>query len=114
MITIFNRKELLVTLDPAVRNRAENVLKSHGIEYRCFQEDSAGGSSLGSGRARGIPSVIRHWIYRIYVKKDASKYVALAYEIDESYTLTIKAKQIASSVGEGVKALLSAYAYLKK
>lgn len=27
---------------------------------------------------------------------------------------SIKAKQIASSVGEGVKALLSAYAYLKK
>ena len=43
MITIFNRKELLVTWDSAVVNSAEQILKEYNIAYILRMEDTPGG-----------------------------------------------------------------------
>ena len=76
MITIFNRKELLVTWDSAVINSAEQILKENSIAYTLRMEDAPGGTAPGAGRVRGLPLIQRKQLYRLYVKKDAFEYAS--------------------------------------
>ena len=76
MITIFNRKELLVTWDADVVHSAEQILKENNIPYILRTEDTPGGNALGAGRVRGLPMIQRKELYRIYVKKDAFEYAS--------------------------------------
>ena len=76
MITVFNRKELLVTGDPSALNRAELILNEHGIDYKIRLDGQLGGNPPGAGRMRGLSQTLKQSIYRIYVKKDAYEYAS--------------------------------------
>ena len=76
MITIFNRKELLVTWEADVINSAEQILKENNIPYILRMEDTPGGNAPGAGRLRGLPLVQWKQLYRIYIKKDAFEYAS--------------------------------------
>lgn len=81
MITIFNRKELLVTLDMARQSEARNILADNGIKYFVKVVNLQSASVVGSSRSRvGSYGVNQKFSYeyKIYVhKKDYEKALRL-------------------------------------
>ena len=81
MITIFNRKELLVTLDMARQSEARNILADNGIKYFVKVVNLQSASVVGSSRSRvGSFGVNQRFSYeyKIYVhKKDYEKALRL-------------------------------------
>jgi c-di-GMP-binding flagellar brake protein YcgR len=72
MITIFNRKELLVTLDMARQSEVRNILADNGIKYSVKVVNLQSASVLGSNRSRvGSYGVNQKFSYeyKIYVHK---------------------------------------------
>lgn len=69
MITVFNRKEVLLTRDLNVLNKCKDELNAKGIDYKVVT------NSIGNpGRYHGVPGIkAEHaYEYRVYVnKKDA-------------------------------------------
>ena len=66
MITVFNRKEILITRDLIALKKCTDGLEAKGIDYKVVTK------SLGDpGRNRGIPgmSVENAYEYRVYVNK---------------------------------------------
>jgi c-di-GMP-binding flagellar brake protein YcgR len=81
MITIFNRKELLVTLDMARQSEVRNILADNGIKYSVKVVNLQSASVVGSSRSRvGSFGVNQRFSYeyKIYVhKKDYEKALRL-------------------------------------
>ena len=73
MITIFNRKELLVTFDMQRQANVRDILDANGIKYTVKVTNRQSASVLGSSRARvgslGMSSSLAYE-YIIYVHKD--------------------------------------------
>ena len=71
MLTIFNRRELAVTMDMQRQAEIRNILSDHGVQY-LVRTHSSGGSSFGSrGRmgSFGLEPALTYE-YKIYVHKD--------------------------------------------
>ncbi len=72
MITIFNRKELLVTLDMARQSEVRNILADNGIKYSLKVVNLQGAYVVGSRRSRvGSYGVNQKFSYeyKFYVHK---------------------------------------------
>ena len=72
MITIFNRKELLITMDMNRQANVRDVLSANGIDYSIKVTNLQSASVIGSNRGRfgsfGINQ--KHsYEYKIYVRK---------------------------------------------
>ena len=52
MITVFNRKELLVTFDMQRQANVRDILSANGIKYALKVTNRQGASLLGSNRSR--------------------------------------------------------------
>ena len=81
MITVFNRKELLLTMDMKRQWEVRDILAAGGIQYTVKTTNLQSASVLGSGRARmgsfGTDPAYS-CEYKIYVhKKDHEKAQAL-------------------------------------
>lgn len=63
MLTIFNRKEVLVTYSVKDQADAREILRNQGIQYRV----KSGSSRTSRNPLAGVDSVYE---YRIYVHKD--------------------------------------------
>ncbi len=77
MITIFNRKELLLTYDMKKQNEVRTILKDHKIKYDVRVKNLLSPSPFStSGRtyvgSRGVDST-KSYEYKIYVKKSDYK-----------------------------------------
>ena len=72
MITIFTRKELLVTFDMKRQNDVRDILSANGVKYAVKVTDRQNAAILGSGRARtgsfGMDPNLSYE-YKIYVHK---------------------------------------------
>ena len=72
MITIFNRKELLVTFDMKRQSDIRDTLAANGIEYTIKVTNRQSAAVIGSGRARtgsfGMNTDLSYE-YKIYVHK---------------------------------------------
>lgn len=72
MITIFNRKELFITLDMAKLAKIKEILSSNQIDYRIKTTNLQSSSFAGSSRARtgsfGINQAYSYE-YRIFTQK---------------------------------------------
>ena len=81
MITIFNRKELLVTMDMSRLASVRDVLSANGIEYTVKVTNLQASSLIGSKRGRiGSFGVNQNYSYeyKIYVhKKDYGNALSL-------------------------------------
>jgi hypothetical protein len=73
MITIFNRKELLITLDVKRYNAVCDILSASGIHYTQKTTNRQNSAVIGSSRARygsyGINQNLAYE-YKIYVHKN--------------------------------------------
>ena len=71
MLTIFNRKELITTMDMQRQANIRSVLSANGIAYTVRTENLQGSSALG-GRSRGSFGVDPNYSYEyhIYVHKN--------------------------------------------
>lgn len=74
MITIFNRKELLITYDMNNQSEVRTILQNHKIEYSVKVKNLLSPTPLSSG-SRGhmaTPGVnlSKAYEYKIYVKKE--------------------------------------------
>ena len=81
MLTIFTRKELLVTFDAKHQSNVRDILSANGIQYAVRVTNRQTASLLGSSRARtgsfGMDSALSYK-YKIYVhKKDYDAAVRL-------------------------------------
>lgn len=81
MITIFNRKELLVTSDMKRQARVRDLLAANGIDYTVKVTNRENAAVFGSSRSRlGSLGMNANLVYeyKIYVhKKDYGKAVQL-------------------------------------
>ena len=72
MITIFNRKELLVTFDIQRQAKVRDILAANGIKYTVDVTNRQNAAALGSSRSRvgsyGMNSSLAYE-YKIYVHK---------------------------------------------
>lgn len=72
MITIFTRKELLITLDMKHQGKVSNILSANGIDYTVKVTNRQNASGIGSSRARGGSAGMNQnfaYEYKIYVHK---------------------------------------------
>ncbi len=72
MITIFNRKELLITMDMKRYGDARDILSAHGIDYTVKTTNRQNAAVIGSRRARvGSFGMNQNFAYeyKIYVHK---------------------------------------------
>ena len=74
MLTIFNRKELITTMDMQRQANIRSILSANGIAYTVRTENLQGSSALG-GRSRGSTGSfgidpIYSYEYHIYVHKN--------------------------------------------
>ena len=71
MLTIFNRKELITTMDMQRQSNIRSVLSANGIAYTVRTENLQGSSAFG-GRSRGSSGVDPNYSYEyhIYVHKN--------------------------------------------
>ncbi len=72
MITIFNRKELLITLDMKRYGVVCDILSASGIAYTTKVTNRQTSSAIGTGRARSGSFGIHQnyaYEYKIYVHK---------------------------------------------
>lgn len=70
MITIFNRKELLITMDMNRQSNVRDILSAKGIEYMVKVTNLQSASATGSDRARAGSLGINQnysYEYKIYV-----------------------------------------------
>ena len=86
MITVFNRKELLMTYDMQRQSEIRNILRSQNIEYHVKVKNLLNPSPFSSNpRARtgsfGI-NLTKTYEYKIYVKK--SDYEQAKYLINSA------------------------------
>lgn len=74
MITLFNRKELLVTYDMKKQNEVRTALGDNGIDYRVKTVSRGSASPFAAGTRARTGSFGEdpawHYEYKIYVKKD--------------------------------------------
>ncbi len=74
MITVFNRKELLITHDMNEQSRVQSALSNAGIEYHVKVSNREGSSLAENTRGRlgsaGLNSGMCYE-YKIYVKRDS-------------------------------------------
>ena len=71
MITIFNRKELLITMDMKRQSEVRNILHANGIDYVVKTCDLLGTSSGGRGRGSTVGINLNYsYEYKIYVHKN--------------------------------------------
>ena len=74
MLTIFNRKELITTMDMQRQSNIRSILSANGIAYTVRTEKLQGSSALG-GRSRGSNGSFGidpnySYEYHIYVHKN--------------------------------------------
>ena len=72
MITFFNRKELLITMDMTRLTRVKEVLTSNQIDYRIKTSNLQSASIMGSSRSRtGSFGINQRYSYenRIYTHR---------------------------------------------
>lgn len=73
MITIFNRKELLVTFDMKHQGNVRDILATNGINYTVKVTNRQNAAIMGSSRARvgsfGMSSNLAYE-YKIFVHKN--------------------------------------------
>ncbi len=72
MITIFNRKELLITSDMKHQANIREILAANGIDYTVKVTDHQNAAVIGSSRARaGSFGMNQNYVYeyKIYVHK---------------------------------------------
>ncbi|MBQ2888557.1 MAG: hypothetical protein IJE29_06550 [Firmicutes bacterium] len=72
MITIFNRKELLITMDMNYLSNVRDILSANGIEYTVKVTNLQSASAIDSNRARvGSFGINQNYSYeyKIYVHK---------------------------------------------
>ena len=72
MITIFNRKELLITLDMKHQSNVRELLSANGIDYKIKVTNHQNGAIIGSSIARGVSLGTNQncvYEYKIYVHK---------------------------------------------
>ena len=72
MITIFNRKELLITLDIARQGEVRDILSANGIKYKVKVTNLQSASVFGSSRGRFGSFGINQdysYEYKIFVHK---------------------------------------------
>ena len=70
MLTIFNRRELAVTMDMQRQAEIRNILAANGVKY-LVRTSSSGGSFGSRGRMYSFgqnPALA--YVYKIYVHKD--------------------------------------------
>ena len=74
MITVLNRKELLITYDMKKQSDVRTVLQNHKIEYNVKVKNTLSPSPLSSGdrghRATLGIDLSKAYEYKIYVKKE--------------------------------------------
>lgn len=81
MITIFNRKELLITMDMGVQMNVRDILSANKIDYVIKTKNLYGSSFAGNRRSYvGSLGVNSDYMYeyKIYVRKcdfDKAKYL---------------------------------------
>ena len=77
MITIFNRKELLITMEMKRQSEVRDILSHNGIDYTVKTMNLQSSAAVGSNRSRvGSFGVNQKYSYeyKIYVhKKDLEK-----------------------------------------
>jgi len=76
MITIFNRRELTITMDMNRLSEIRRILESNKIDYTLITTNLQSSSLMGSSRSRmgstGI-NPIQTYEYKIFVHKDDHK-----------------------------------------
>lgn len=73
MITVFTRRELLITMDMSRSANVRSLLAANGIEYSIKVTNLRSTSAIGSSRARNGSFGIdqnRSYEYKIYVHKN--------------------------------------------
>ena len=74
MVTVFNRKELMMTFDLNEQVRIRNLLADHGIDYyiKTINRTSPSPLSVGSRGRTGTFGLNQNNVYeyKIYVKKE--------------------------------------------
>ena len=76
MLTIFNRKELITTMDMQRQSNIRSILSANGIAYTVRTENLQSSSALG-GRSRGRSGSFDpnySYEYHIYVHKNDYEY----------------------------------------
>ena len=72
MISIFNRKELLITYDMKIQSEVRTVLRDHKIEYKVKVKNILSPTPLSSGSRAHVGAVgidlSKVYEYKIYVK----------------------------------------------
>ena len=71
MLTIFNRRELAVTMDMGRQAEIRNILANNGVKYLVRTHSSGGSSAWNRGRMGSFgldPTLFCE--YKIYVHKD--------------------------------------------
>ena len=76
MITVFNRKELLVTFSMEEQNRVRDILAANGIDYRIKTVNPSARSYIGgSGRGRsGSFGINNDAAYQYYIYVHSKDY----------------------------------------
>ncbi len=77
MITIFNRKELLITMDMSCQSRVREVLSAKGIDYTIKVTNLQSASIVGNRRSRYGSFGINQdysYEYKIYVHRKDYEY----------------------------------------
>ena len=72
MITIFNRKELFITIDMSRQSNVRDILSANGVEYTVKVTNLQSASVIGSNRGRvGNFGINQNYSYeyKIYVHK---------------------------------------------
>jgi len=72
MITIFNRKELFITMDMSRQSNVRDILSANGVEYTVKVTNLQSASGIGSSRGRvGNFGINQNYSYeyKIYVHK---------------------------------------------
>ena len=72
MITIFNRKELLITMDMSRQSNARDILSANGIDYTIKVTNLQSASAVGNMRGRfGSFGINQNYSYeyKIYVHR---------------------------------------------
>ena len=77
MITVFNRKELLITMDMSRQSNVRDILSANGIDYTIKVTNLQSASAVGNMRGRFGSFGINQdysYEYKIYVHKQDYDY----------------------------------------
>lgn len=71
VLTIFNRRELAVTLDMGRQAEIRNILAANNVKYLIRTHSSGGSSAWNRGRMGSFgQNTALSYVYKIYVHKD--------------------------------------------